>query len=437
MKNKLFVTTLGCTKNLVDSEVMIAKLQKDYELTSDPEEADLLLVNSCGFIGPAKEESIGTVFELHSNRKEGSTLVMAGCLSERYRDELQNELPEVDIFTGVGDYHKIDQIVREKRDTFSKSAYLIDQEERVVTGSISHAYIKIGEGCNQKCSFCAIPSFKGKLQSRKVESIVSEIETLVEKGFYDFSLISQDSSSYGRDQGERDGLEKLVEEIDKIDGVVSIRILYLYPTTVTNSLLEKIEKSQKFHNYFDIPIQHISSKMLKTMKRGMDGDKTRELLQKMQDIPNSFIRTSFIVGHPEESEEDFEEIVRLLEEFRFDMVNIFSYSHEEGTSAYKLDEVPEEIIERRVATLEEIVERQRVENLEKMVGEKIEVVLNGESDEHEYLLSAKALHWAEEIDGEILINDKEIEDLTVGEIYLAQITELAGDRVLGKILERV
>jgi MiaB/RimO family radical SAM methylthiotransferase len=259
---------------------MIANLKEEYELTQNPEDAELLIVNSCGFITPAKEETLQTIFDLDEVRKEGSTLVMSGCMSERYKNELPEELPEVDIFTGVGDYHKISEIVKERENRFSNKAYLIDSEERVVTGSISHAYIKIGEGCNQSCSFCSIPKFKGKLQSRNLQSIVSEIENLVAQGFYDFSFISQDSSSYGRDIGEKDGLLKLIDEVEKIEGLKSARILYLYPTTVSEKLISKIANSEKFHNYFDIPIQHISDRMLKIMKRGFGKEQTLKLLQK-------------------------------------------------------------------------------------------------------------------------------------------------------------
>lgn len=436
MKKKLFITTLGCTKNLVDSEVMIAKLQNEYELISEPEDAELIIVNSCGFIQPAKAESIETILELDSLRKDNSILVMSGCMSERYKDELKDNLSEVDIFTGVGDYHKIDELVREKRDQFSEKSYLIESEDRVITGSISHSYIKIGEGCNQKCSFCAIPSFKGKLQSRTLENIVEEIEKLIKRGFYDFSFISQDSSSYLRDSGIKDGLIKLIDVVNNIDGVKSARILYLYPSTTSQDLINKISESKKFHNYYDIPIQHISNKMLKLMKRGFGKDKTVELLENMRKSENSFVRTSFIVGHPEESDSDFQEIVDFVEKFRFDMINIFAYSNEEDTDAYNWNQVSDEVIEKRVKILENIVENQRIENLTKMIGSEIEIVLNGESDEHEFLLTAKALNWGEEIDGEIFINDKEIENLTFGKIYHCKITDIAGDKLLGTILAK-
>ena len=278
---KLHLVSLGCTKNLVDSEVMLGKL-KDYELCDDPAKADVLIVNTCGFIGPAKQESLNTIFSLHENRKKNSLLVMAGCLSERYKEDLTKELKEVDLFTGVGDYDKIDEIIALRQNRFTPTTYLLNEEERVITGSNAHAYIKLSEGCNQTCSFCAIPHFKGKLHSRTLESLLKEVKSLVAKGFYDFSFISQDSSSYLRDMGEKEGLIKLIDAVEKVDGVKSARILYLYPTTTSDALIDRIIASPIFHNYFDMPIQHISDAMLKRMKRGAGKGRIIELLQKEQ-----------------------------------------------------------------------------------------------------------------------------------------------------------
>ncbi|MBL6973296.1 MAG: radical SAM protein, partial [Sulfurimonas sp.] len=239
MSNKLHIVSLGCTKNLVDTEVMMGKLQ-NFELTDEADDADVIIVNTCGFIDAAKEESINTVLGLHEDRKEDSLLVMAGCLSERYKDDMMEQMPEVDIFTGVGDYDHIDELLAEKKSRFSENVYLIDGAERVVTGSSYHAYIKLSEGCNQTCSFCAIPSFKGKLNSRNLDSIAAEVEGLVKKGYYDFSFVSQDSSSYLRDQNVKDGLSLLIQRIELIEGVKSARILYLYPSTTTLALLKNI-----------------------------------------------------------------------------------------------------------------------------------------------------------------------------------------------------
>jgi ribosomal protein S12 methylthiotransferase RimO len=428
MNNKLHIVSLGCTKNLVDTEVMMGKLQ-NFELTDDSENADVIIVNTCGFIDAAKQESINTILNLHDARKEDSLLVMAGCLSERYKEELALDMPEVDIFTGVGDYDHIDELLAEKKSRFSEQVYLIDGAERIVTGSTYHAYIKLSEGCNQTCSFCAIPSFKGKLNSRTLDSIAREVEGLVKKGYYDFSFVSQDSSSYLRDQNVKDGLSLLIQRIELIEGVKSARILYLYPSTTTMSLLKNIAKSEIFHNYFDMPIQHINDEMLRLMKRGFGKEKTIELLNFMRSLPNSFVRTSFIVGHPNETQEMFDEMCKFAASFGFDRMNVFSYSDEETTPAYDMkDKISEKTIAKRAQILGDIAAQCSQLSLEKEVGQEIELVIDGESDEHEYLLSARKLLWAPDIDGEIYVNDKtKDEELTFGIIYKAKVTELIGN----------
>jgi len=428
MSNKLHIVSLGCTKNLVDTEVMMGRL-KNFELTDNNEEADVIIVNTCGFIDAAKEESLNTVLSLHEARKEDSLLVMAGCLSERYQEELMEQIPEVDIFTGVGDYEKIDELLVEKKSRFSDEVYLIDGAERVVTGSSYHAYIKLSEGCNQTCSFCAIPSFKGKLHSRDLDSIAKEVESLVAKGYWDFSFVSQDSSSYLRDQNVKDGLSLLIQRIELIEGVKSARILYLYPSTTSMTLLKNIAKSKLFHNYFDMPIQHINDDMLRIMKRGFGKEKTLELLNFMRSLPNSFVRTSFIVGHPHESEEMFEEMCEFAANFGFDRVNVFAYSDEETTSAYDMeDKISDEVKAKRAEILGDIVAEATKKSLQNEVGKTRQIVIDGESDEHEYLLSARELLWAPEIDGEIYVNDRTHDtDVEFGTIYNAKITELVGN----------
>jgi ribosomal protein S12 methylthiotransferase RimO len=423
---KLHLVSLGCTKNLVDSEVMLGRLQT-YTLTDDAPEADVIIVNTCGFIDAAKEESINTILNLHEVRKTDSLLVMSGCLSERYQEELKADLPEIDIFTGVGDYEKIDELIAAKESRFTPQVYLATEESnRVITGSNYHAYIKIAEGCNQHCSFCAIPSFKGKLHSRTLESIKKELVHLVSQGFYDFSFISQDSSSYGRDLGLEDGLLELIETVEQIEGVKSARILYLYPSTTSFALIDAIADSTIFQTYYDMPIQHINNTMLKTMKRGFGKEKTLALLEHMKTKPNAFIRTSFIVGHPGESDEAFEEMARFIEEFAFNRFNTFAYSHEEGTSAYTMDLLDPQKVTDRLEVLETLSAKSTQDALKKLIGKKIDVVIEGESDEHAYLLSARPLHWGVEIDGEILINDTSDLPIVYGKVYETTITELAG-----------
>ena len=433
---KLHLVSLGCTKNLIDSEVMLGRLQ-EYEITDESEQADVIIVNTCGFIDAAKEESIQTILDLHEGRKEDSLLVMSGCLSERYQEQLQKELKEVDIFTGVGDYDKIDELIVAKKSRFTPKSYLIGNEERVITGSSHHAYIKLSEGCNQKCSFCAIPSFKGKLQSRELTSVVNEVKALVKKGFYDFSFISQDSSSYLRDFDVQDGLGYLIDAIEEIEGVESARILYLYPSTLSLEVLGKILASKTFHNYFDMPIQHITENMLRIMKRGAGEERVKAQLAFMRKAPESFVRTSIIVGHPGESDEEFDALCDFMRTFDFDRTTIFAYSDEEGTKAQTMEQekIDPETIQERIAILNEIVEEKTQKSLKQDIGKEIEVIITGESKEHEFFLGARKTSWAEEIDGEILINDNQSDESPIfGKRYIAQVSELAGENLVATLL---
>jgi ribosomal protein S12 methylthiotransferase RimO len=432
-KKKLFMVSLGCSKNQVDSEVMLGRL-KEYEMTSDSSEADAIIVNTCGFIDAAKQESINTVLSLNGGRKKGSKLVMAGCLSERYKDELQKELSEVDIFTGVADYAKIDELIEGKKSEFTEGTFLIDEEERVVINSNYHAYIKMAEGCNQVCSFCAIPSFKGKLFSRSEESVLKEIAALNKKGYFDFSLVAQDSSSYMRDKGVKGGLAALVKKIDAMDGDFYVRALYLYPSTVDDGLINAIVSAKKFVNYFDMPIQHVSDKMLKLMKRGAGKAKTVGLLEKMRAVPDSYVRTSVIVGHPGESDEDFAEMLSFIEEFDFDGVSVFEYSDEEGTDAYEMaDKIDKKTVAKRLKAIEKAINKKAAKKAKAAVGKSFEAVYEGISDEHEYLLKAKKKIWAPEIDGEILVNESEVENLEIGKLYKMTATDTAKERVIARI----
>ncbi|SFV70954.1 Ribosomal protein S12p Asp88 (E. coli) methylthiotransferase [hydrothermal vent metagenome] len=434
-RKQLHLISLGCTKNLVDSEVMLGRLQ-EYEISDNVKTADVIIINTCGFIDAAKEESINTILNTHEERKDGSLLVVSGCLTERYKEELQKDLPEVDIFTGVGDYEQIDKMINEKRGIFSPSVYLANENaERVITGSNTHAYIKMAEGCNQSCSFCAIPSFKGKLHSRTLLSIEKEVKALVAKGFYEFSFISQDSSSYGRDMGLKDGLINLIKSIEKIDGVKIARILYLYPSTTTFELIDTIANSNVFETYYDMPIQQIDDGILKMMRRGFGEKKTIELLEHMKSKKDAFIRTSIIAGHPGESDKAFERVCNFMKKFNFDRFNVFFYSNEETTPAFTMKPVEEYIIEERVEALEEIAKETTEKSLRNMLGKTITVILEGESDEHEYILSARPTLWAKEIDGDLLINDTSDLEIIFGGLYKAKVTELAGDRLLGTLIK--
>ena len=458
---KLCLISLGCTKNLVDSEVMLGALAH-YERVNEPQNADIIIVNTCGFIASAKKESIDRILEVALVKKNDAILIVSGCLSERYAEELRDEIKEIDIITGVGDYDKIEMMIKSVRDSRkmryespqdssglryespestnpqilkSDKTFLIDNERRIITGSAIHAYIKISEGCNQQCSFCAIPHFKGKLHSRHIDSIMREVDWLLAQGYADFSFIAQDSSSYMRDLGKKDGLVELIRRVES-SGAKSARILYLYPTTTSESLIGAIADSRIFQNYFDMPLQHISDKMLKIMKRGADKARHIALLRQMRSCENSFVRTTFLVGHPKESDSDFAELCEFVSDFSFERANIFGFSREEGTAAFDMSgEVSAKTTKERIKMLNAILVKQQQNSLKSLVGLEIAAIIEGRSAQSDLLFSARDVRWDREIDGEILINDSEI-PLNRG-YYKVQITDLKGDILLGKAIEKL
>ncbi|WP_275897690.1 MiaB/RimO family radical SAM methylthiotransferase [Helicobacter suis] len=400
---KLYLVSLGCSKNLVDSEVMLGRLA-NYDLTQEINLADVIIINTCGFIQAAKEESVRVLLEAIHERKKGALVVASGCLSERYKKELIAELPEIDIFTGVGDYDRIDALLSAKQSQFSKRVFLAGEQKRTITGSKVHAYVKLSEGCNQNCSFCAIPSFKGRLQSKSIDRILKEVEILAKQGFSDISFIAQDSSSYLLDQNVKDGLIKLIKAIDAQQMIKSARIFYLYPTSTTLELIESIANSPIFANYFDMPIQHISDHMLKTMRRNSNKADHLKLLKAMDTIPNRFLRTTLLLGHPHESSRDIEELQDFLQSFSFDRINLFAFSAEENTAAYKWPQLSQEDINARLDQINPLIEQQVQNSMQKLVGQTLEVIVEGLSEDGLFL-KARDRRWGLEIDGEILINE--------------------------------
>lgn len=429
---KLHLISLGCNKNLVDSEIMLGRLRQ-YALTDDATQADAIIVNTCGFIRSAKEESIRTILELSKAKKDNAVLCVTGCLMQRYKEELMKELPEVDVFSGVGDYDKIDEILLSRHSRFSPQTYLTQGATRVITGSSYHAFVKISEGCNQHCSFCAIPTFKGKLKSRSIDNIVQELTALVAQGFSDFSFLAQDSSSFGFDTDDQN-LIKLIDAVEKVKGVKRARILYLYPTSTTFELIKRIENSSVFVNYFDMPIQHISDKMLKIMRRGSGSQKLKELLGAMREVKGSFLRTGVIVGHPGEEEADFAELCDFLTKFEFDRISAFAYSREEDTAAYEMPQVKNATVTKRLTAAEKIINTAIHTSFSKLVGKTVRVVINGSSSEGEMFFGAKCVEWDRDIDGEILVNDSEVKELQVGGEYDCFISEFSGEKLIGQIL---
>lgn len=414
---KLALISLGCSKNLVDSEYYLGILskRKGMELTSEVAEADIVIVNTCGFIGDAKEESIETILEVSELRETGNLkkLIVAGCLAQKYSEEILKELPEVDAVIGTGDIDKIervvDEILADKKvvETTNLTFLANANTERVITTAAHTAYLKISEGCNRACTYCIIPQMRGRLRSRSIEDIVQEAKQLVASGVKEINLLAQETTEYGIDLYGDKKLAALMKELCKIDGLKWLRTYYMHPEYVTDELIEVMKTEEKICKYFDVPIQHVSDNILRNMARAKSGEQVKSVLNRIRTaIPDATIRTTLIVGFPGETEENFQELMEYVREFEFDYAGVFKYSREEDTVAYGLpDQVPEEIKERRYAELvnlqSEIAERKN----RKLLGQEIEVMIDGVSSESEYLLEGRTRGQALEIDGKVLTTD--------------------------------
>lgn len=414
---KLALISLGCSKNLVDSEHYLGILskRKGMELTSELSEADIVIVNTCGFIGDAKEESIETILEVSEFKETGNLkkLIVAGCLAQKYSEEILKELPEVDAVIGTGDIDKIEKVVDEilenkkvvetKNMTFLANA----NTERVLTTASHTAYSKISEGCNRACTYCIIPQMRGRLRSRSIEDIVEEAKRLVASGVREINLLAQETTEYGIDLYGDKKLAALMKELCKIEGLKWLRTYYMHPEYVTDELIEVMKSEEKICKYFDVPIQHVSDNILRNMARAKSGEQVKDVLNRIRKaIPEATIRTTLIVGFPGETEENFQELMDYVREFEFDYAGVFKYSREEDTVAYNLpNQVPEEIKEKRYAELvnlqSEIAERKN----RRLLGEEIEVMIDGVSSESEYLLEGRTRGQALEIDGKVLTTD--------------------------------
>lgn len=414
---KLALISLGCSKNLVDSEHYLGILskRKGMELTSELSEADIVIVNTCGFIGDAKEESIETILEVSEFKETGNLkkLIVAGCLAQKYSEEILKELPEVDAVIGTGDIDKIEKVVDEilenkkvvetKNMTFLANA----NTERVLTTASHTAYLKISEGCNRACTYCIIPQMRGRLRSRSIEDIVEEAKRLVASGVREINLLAQETTEYGIDLYGDKKLAALIKELCKIEGLKWLRTYYMHPEYVTDELIEVMKSEEKICKYFDVPIQHVSDNILRNMARAKSGEQVKDVLNRIRKaIPEATIRTTLIVGFPGETEKNFQELMDYVREFEFDYAGVFKYSREEDTVAYNLpNQVPEEIKEKRYAELvnlqSEIAERKN----RRLLGEEIEVMIDGVSSESEYLLEGRTRGQALEIDGKVLTTD--------------------------------
>ncbi|MBP7476489.1 MAG: 30S ribosomal protein S12 methylthiotransferase RimO [Pyrinomonadaceae bacterium] len=449
MKKVGFVS-LGCPKNLVDSEVMMGELAAaGYEITNNADEADTVVVNTCGFIESAKQESIDAILEATSWKTDGQAtrVIVAGCLVERYRDDLMKELPEVDAFIGTSQVRDILKAADETFDSAkltitpigNKSAtYLYDEYTPRMRATESHtAFIKIAEGCDRPCAFCSIPGMRGSFRSRRFGSIIEEARQLAEQGVKEIVLIAQDSSRYGEDLGEVDALAALIRALGEIDGIEWIRPMYAFPTHISDAFLAAIAETPKAVKYLDMPLQHASRNVLKLMKRGGTRDSLERLIGRVRDaVPGIAIRTTFITGFPGETEEDFEELIKFVQNCRFENLGVFTYSDEEGTAAYELPNKvdPKVAMQRRNRLMKEQAKISKQLNKSR-IGNTYKVMFEGLSQESDLLFQGRLEGQTQEIDGYILINDMPDDfEPQIGAIYDVKITEAHAYDLVGEIV---
>ena len=438
---KFSLVSLGCSKNLVDSENYIGLLvnKKNFKYTEKVEDADIALINTCGFIGDAKEESINTILEIAEYKKNNlKKIIVTGCLAERYAEDILNELPEVDAVVGTGAVDKIEEIVDEillnnKIVETGSFEYLPTANlDRILLTPKHTAYLKISEGCDRKCTYCIIPKMRGQLRSRKIEDIVEEAKKLSKNGVRELNILAQETTEYGIDLYKKKALPDLLKELVKIKEIDWIRIYYMFPNSITDELIEVIKSEDKICKYFDVPIQHISDNILRKMARGINGEKTRKLLYKIREnIPNAIFRTSLIVGFPGETEEEYEELIKFVKEFKFDYIGAFKYSREEDTKAYSMkNQIDEKEKEKRLSKLtslqNDIVEMKNMN----LIGEKIDVIIDGVSSEEEEMFEGRTRGQAFDIDGKVLVSGKEIK---IGDIVKVLITQNVGYDLVGEL----
>jgi ribosomal protein S12 methylthiotransferase len=472
---KVGFVSLGCPKNLVDSEVMMGLLARSgAELTRRAEDADIIVVNTCSFIDSAQQESVNTILEMAGHKASGKAkkLVVAGCLVERFRDQIRKDIPEVDAVVGTGELENIlsatgiapppapsnspfvvlhsrpEASARATQGRFSRESwdgaitdlpnYLYDDSTPRVLATPRHmAYIKIAEGCDHPCTFCIIPQLRGQFRSRRFESVIAEAERLAHSGVREITLIGQDTTCYGEDFGLKDGLALLLEKLAAIEDLRWIRFLYAYPNKITGKLLDTIAAHEKICSYMDVPLQHASASVLKRMKRGGGADVFLKSIEKMRRaIPDLTLRTSFIVGFPGETEKEFEELCDFVREAQFDWMGAFSYSDQDGAAAYALDKkLPAREIERRRKHLMSIQRQISKKKKKALVGREFDLLLEGESEETELLLEGRTAMHAPEIDGKVFINEfPEDAKPEAGQFYRCQITEAHDYDLVAKIV---
>lgn len=443
-KLKVSLISLGCPKNLVDSEVILGHLPLErYEITLDEGDADIIIVNTCAFINDAKEESVDTILDVADYKENGNCklLVVAGCLPQRYQDLLAEQLPEVDLFLGTSEGPRIVELIEQQLVTQEPSQevgtpdYLYDHTTPRVNSSPTYtSYVKIAEGCSNHCSYCVIPQLRGKLRSRSIDSIVQETRHLAEQGVTEIILIAQDITDFGADRDDGATLETLLKELVKIDKIIWIRLLYAYPDGISDELIELIATEDKICNYLDLPLQHIDDDLLTAMNRHLNEEKTRQLVKKLrQRIPDLTLRTSFIVGFPGETREQFNKLLEFVQEGYFERVGVFRYSKEEGTVAAKLpDQIPARMKTSRLNRLMKAQARVSFNKNRALLGRTEQVLIEGYSDETDLLLKGRSVRQAPDIDGQYLITAGTAD---VGEYVQLKITDSSEYDLIGEIIE--
>jgi ribosomal protein S12 methylthiotransferase len=439
----IHLVSLGCVKNRVDSEVMLGAAQEAGFVHVDrPEDAAIIVVNTCGFIGEAKKESIETIFEMASHKESGACqrLVVAGCLSQRHPAELAAEMPEVDHFLGSSDMLGLRAVLSGKAERMlvgDPASWLIrSTDPRAVSTGKASAYVKLAEGCNRSCSFCVIPQLRGKQRSRPAGDVVREVEALAAGGAFEINLVSQDTIAYGRDlpAGEKCDLETVVRRVADVPGVRWVRLFYLYPETMTDGLVELLAQHPRVVPYVDMPLQHAADAMLRRMRRGHGGDRLRKLVERLRrEIPRLTFRTAFIVGHPGETDDEFRELVDFVRWAEFDRVAAFRYSDEEGVASEKMDgKVSDKVASARYRKLMATQRPISHAKNQKLVGQTLEVLVEGTSDEHEYVLMGRHAGQAPEIDGQVYLSGG---DAAPGMLRKVEITQASDYDLVGELLD--
>lgn len=437
MNKNVYFTTLGCSKNDVDTDIMRSMLEnKKYNSVYSPEEADIIVVNTCGFIEAAKKESIDEILEMAQYKENGARLLVSGCLAQRYPDELLEEIPEIDGILGTGEIRNIEEyidMIESGKRPKATGNINSDYEDVVYKSEVfATEYVKIGEGCNNNCSYCIIPSLRGKNRSRSIESIKKEVEYLVENGAREIILIAQNTTDYGIDNYGEYSLARLLDELEKIEDLKWIRVLYLYPDNFDEKLINSFKNNKKLLPYVDIPLQHVSDNVLKNMNRHTDSEHIKNLIFRLrEEIPEIIIRTTFIVGFPGESEEDFNELLDFIKTARFDKLGVFTYSREEGTPASKMDnQIDEETKNSRYDAIMSSQESISEENLEKFIGKDLEIIVEEIYDEY---LVGRSYADSPEIDGITYINDYPV-DVKLGDFLRVKIIDTFEYDMIGEII---